>query len=140
MNKKVYFILWMSVFGMVGSSCGLRAYRAQAKEAAIIYSPSSGNEKDFSIAKSFCLDDDTSIIKINTAGISVTQFQLLNRWGQAVMTTKGAEFIPVKMFPVPPASMSEMGAMTWRLSWVNGSGTKNYVQGNINYLGTKCKK
>lgn len=56
------------------------------------------------------------------------------------MTTKGAEFIPVKMFPVPPASMSEMGAMTWRLSWVNGSGTKNYVQGNINYLGTKCKK
>jgi len=144
MNKWFYIIGLIAVVAMASSSCGLRGYRREARtyeqREALVYAPSAGNEKEFTVAKNFCLDDDTSIVKMNLPNLQLKSFQLLNRWGQVVIATQGADFIPVKMFPVPPAGMADMSVMTWRLSFVGPNGVFSHFQGNTNYLGAKCKK
>lgn len=143
MNRRVYVLMLIAIVSMVGSSC-FRSFNRKMQdhyaqeEASFI--PSDGDEVDFILAKSFCLDDDTSLFQFKTKGPIVKSFELRNRWGQTVIVTLDPDFIPSKVFPVPPASMAEMGVMNWRLIYRNREGKEERFGGQINYLGAKCKK
>jgi hypothetical protein len=143
MKRRVYILMVLAIVGMVSSSC-FRSFNRQMQERyaqqEASFTPSDGDEVDFIMAKSFCLDDDTSLFQFKTKGPIVKRFELLNRWGQTVIVTSDPDFIPSKVFPIPPAEMAEMGQMNWRLTYLNREGQEQKFNGQLYYMGAKCKK
>jgi hypothetical protein len=138
---KIVMVVALMVLSLLWSACS-SSKNGAAKSVANIPAAqaSSGNEVDFILASSFCLDTDSSIVHFKTKGLTAIEFELINRWGVSIIKTMGPEFIPSRIFPAPPAAMEPLSQLNWRLSYISSTGKPVLYAGTLLYQNVKCKR
>jgi hypothetical protein len=138
---KIVSFVALLVLSLLWSACSSSKNGASKSTANnIAAQASSGNEVDFVLASSFCLDTDSSIVHFKTKGLTAIEFELINRWGVSIIKTIGPEFIPSRIFPSPPAAMEPLSQLNWRLSYTSSAGKPLLYTGTLLYLNAKCKQ